>query len=64
MMDLPEISKAYELRPGATYCVQCDFLLSRDQREMLQKQFSEFPQCQFLILEGGLRLVEPPALME
>ena len=56
-----EISKAYELKPGATYCIQYDMVLSKKQREIITRELlGNSDGIKFIILEGGLRLVEPP----
>ena len=63
MIDLPEISTAYELRPGAVYAIQCDRLLTAAQRSALKEVFDatlKKHSIEFIVLEGGLRLVEPP----
>ena len=62
-MNLPEISKAYELRPGAVYLIQADIHLNKEQAEKITElldRASESAGCRFLLLEKGLNLVEPP----
>ena len=59
-----KISKAYELRPGAVYCVQSERILSQQLVELIAKhlkQIGEIAGCQFVYLDAGLHLVEPPA---
>ena len=57
-----EISRAYELRKGATYCIQTDLFLSEKQFNILQdclSRYTEGMDIKFLILDGGMKLVDP-----
>ena len=64
ILDDVEISRAYELRPGATYCVQVERVLSAEQFRIIQAHFDKLLKdtgCKFVLLEWPLRLVEPPS---
>jgi hypothetical protein len=63
MEDLPEISKAFELRPGAIYAIECDAFLSGSIRLKvadIMARWEERTKCKFILLEAPFHMVEPP----
>ena len=57
-----EISRAYELRPGATYAIKLDAFLPEDSMKTVAKMVAAMEEktgCRFIILEKCFDLVAP-----
>lgn len=58
-----EISRAYELRPGAVYAIRLDRMVSAEIMELLCEQVREMEEktgCKFILLEKCFDLVRAP----